>query len=142
MARDSESVGRPFSFPFDTTEDFTLNVPANQLLEIFAIAVNWNASGNAGNRVIQVTINAVGVTLFRRSSKRVQVANELIRYVWAPGMPDEEDVSDPNMLLQPMPLLHVEEGGLVEIIDSAGIDNADGLEGRISARIYTTGVDA
>lgn len=142
MARDSESVGRPQAFDFDTAEEFTLIVPAERLYEIFAVAFQWRASANAGNRTIQVRLsNRSGQPVFTRESQRIQVANEDINYVWSPGMPDETDVVPTNQILQPMPLITIGAGGRVVIDDDAGIDAADLLIGSISARIYTAGVE-
>ncbi len=133
---DFDSIGRPREFDFDTTQTFALTVPTDRLFEIFAIAFQWTASSNAGNRNVTVRIrNRNGDVLFQRQSQRVQVADESIRYVWAPGMPDETDVLV-FQLLQPMPLLQIEEAGIVDIRDVSSIDAADALAGSISARIY------
>ncbi len=133
---DFDSIGRPQEFDFDTTQTFALTVPADRLFEIFAIAFQWTASSNAGNRNVTVRIrNRNGDVVFQRQSQRVQVADESIRYVWAPGMPDETDVLV-FQLLQPMPLLQIEEGGIVDIRDVSSIDAADAIRGSISARIY------
>ena len=139
MARDSQSVGRPFDFPFDTTQTFTETVPTKRIYEVFAIAFEWVASGNAGNRLITVRLrNAAGTVLFQRQSQRTQIANESIRYVWAPGMPDEADVLV-FQLLQPMPLLTIAEDGIIDIRDVASIDAADAVRGSLSLRIYEAG---
>ena len=139
MARDSQSVGRPFDFPFATTQTFTETVPTKRIYELFAIAVEWVASSNAGNRQITVRIrNAAGNFLFQRQSQRDQTADESIRYVWAPGMPDEADVLA-FQLLQPMPLLTLAEGGIIDIRDVASIDAADVVRGSLSLRIYEAG---
>lgn len=133
---DFDSIGRPVEFPFDTTQTFALTAPTDRILEIFAIAFQWTASSNAGNRQITVRIrNGAGDVLFQRQSQRDQTADESIRYVWAPGMPDESDVLV-FQLLQPMPLLTIAEAGIVDIRDVASIDAADALAGSISARIY------
>lgn len=133
---DFDSIGRPVEFPFDTTQTFALTAPTDRILEIFAIAFQWTASSNAGNRQITVRIrNEAGDVLFQRQSQRDQTADESIRYVWAPGMPDESDVLV-FQLLQPMPLLTIAEAGIVDIRDVASIDAADALAGSISARIY------
>ncbi len=141
MARDSESVGRPQEFDFDTAEEFTLIVPDNCLYEIFAVAFRWVASAVVGNRTIQVRLsNKNGQPTYTRESQRLQVANETIHYVWAPGMPDETDTVPTDQILQPMPLLTIGGGGRVVVDDDAGIDANDLLIGAISARIYTAGV--
>lgn len=133
---DFDSIGIPQEFDFDTVQTFALTVPTNRLFEIFAIAFQWTATANAGNRNVTVRIrNRNGDVIFQRQSQRVQVANETIRYVWAPGMPDETDVLA-FQLLQPMPLLQIEEAGIVDIRDVASIDAADALAGSISARVY------
>ena len=137
---DFDSVGRPIEIPFDTTEEFSATVPTNRLYEIYALAFRWLATAVVGNRTIEVAIfNTNGQEIFRRQSQRVQVANEDINYVWAPGMPDESDVSLPFQLLQPMPLLQIGEAGVILIQDAAGIDVADALTGTISVRLYKAG---
>ena len=134
---DFDSIGRPREIPFNTTESIQEVVPTDRLYEIFAVAFVWGASGNAGNRLIEVRIiNRNGATLYRRQSQRTQVANESIRYVWAPGMPDETDVTPDQQLLQPMPLLQIQEAGSVQIEDAAGIDAADTLVGSFIVREY------
>lgn len=134
---DFDSVGMPQEFEFDTAEDFTLVVPTDRLFEIFAVALVWGASGNAGNRAIRVRIAGRNANLlFSRRARLTQIANESIAYVWAPGMPDETAVNPDDQLLQPMPLFQIEEGGSVVIDDAAGIDATDTLVGSISARVY------
>ncbi len=134
---DFDSVGMPQEFEFDTAEDFTLVVPTDRLFEIYAIALVWGASGNAGNRAIRVRIAGRNANLlFSRRARLTQIANESIAYVWAPGMPDETAVNPDDQLLQPMPLFQIEEGGSVVIDDAAGIDATDTLVGSISARVY------
>ncbi len=133
---DFDSIGRPREVPFDTTQTATLTVPTDRLFELFAIAFQWTASSNAGNRNVTVRIrNRNGDVLFQRVSQRVQVADESIRYVWAPGMPDETDVLT-FQLLQPMPLLQIEEAGIVDIRDVSSIDAADALAGSFIIREY------
>ncbi len=133
---DFDSIGRPIEIPFDTTQTIVETVPADRVYEIFAIAFQWTASSNAGNRNVTVRIrNRNGDVLFQRQSQRVQTADESIRYVWAPGMPDEADVLV-FQLLQPMPLLQIEEGGIIDIRDVSSIDAADALAGSFSVRIY------
>ncbi len=133
---DFDSIGRPIEIPFDTTQTIVETVPADRVYEIFAIAFQWTASSNAGNRQITVRIrNRNGDVVFQRRSQRDQTADESIRYVWAPGMPDEADVLT-FQLLQPMPLLQIEEGGIIDIRDTASIDAADALAGSFSVRIY------
>ena len=133
---DFDSVGRPREVPFDTTQTTTLTVPTDRLFEIFAVAVEWIASSNAGDRRVTVRIrNRNGQPLYQRRSKLVQVADQSIRYVWAPGMPDE-DTAEQFQLLQPMPLLSMEEGGIVDIRDIASIDAADALRGSFIIREY------
>lgn len=134
---DFDSVGNPQEFEFDTAEDFTLVVPTDRLFEIFAVALVWGASGNAGNRAIRVRITGRnGNLLYSRQARLTQIANESIGYVWAPGMPDETAVNPDDQLLQPMPLLSIEEGGAVVIDDATGVDATDTLVGSISARVY------
>lgn len=133
---DFDSVGRPTEIPFDTTQTFVETVAANRLLEIFAIAFQWTATSTVGDRTVTVRIrNRDGDVLFQRQSQRVQPEDESIRYVWAPGMPDESAVLG-FQLLQPMPLLQIEEGGIVDIRDISSIDAADALAGSIVARLY------
>ncbi len=134
---DFDSVGIPQEFDFDTSEDFTLVVPADRLFEIFAVALVWGSSGNAGNRAVRVRITGRnGQLLFSRQARLTQIANESIGYVWAPGMPDETATNPDDQLLQPMPLLSIEEGGTIVIDDAAGIDPNDTLVGSISIRLY------
>ncbi len=135
---DFDSIGRPREFEFNTTESFILTVPTDRLFEIFAIAFRWSATAVAGTRLIAPRISGRnGNELFLRQSQLALVANEAVRFVWAPGMPDETALNAPGqMLLQPMPLLSIEEGGEISIEDLATIDVADGLVGSISARIY------
>ena len=136
--QDFDSIGIPQEFEFNTTQSFVLAVPANRLYEIFAIAFRWVSTATVGTRLIAPTISGRdGNKLFRRQSNRDQVASEAIRYVWAPGMPDEADVNVVGgIILQPMPLLSIEEGGDVTIEDLASIAAADSLIGSISARVY------
>lgn len=135
--QDFDSVGLPQEFEFSTTQQFLLTVPTDRLYEIFAVALLWTATAGVGNRTIEVRIRGRNSNvLFKRQSKRAQVASEAIRYVWSPGMPDETDVSPDDQLLQPMPLLHIEEAGDILISDPAGIDAADALVGSISVRVY------
>ena len=134
---DFDSIGRPREIPFDTAENFLLTVPADRLFEIYAIAFVWTATATVGTRLITVRIrNRNSDVLFQRRSKRDQVATEAIRYIWAPGMPDETDVSFDNQILQPMPLLQIQETGDVFIEDTAGIQALDTLVGSISIREY------
>ena len=113
---DFDSIGRPREIPFDTAENFLLTVPADRLFEIYAIAFVWTATATVGTRLITVRIrNRNSDVLFQRRSKRDQVASEAIRYIWAPGMPDETDVSFDNQILQPMPLLQIQDTGDVFI---------------------------
>lgn len=134
---DFDSVGNPQEFEFDTAEDFTLVVPTDRLFEIYAVALVWGASANAGDRAVRVRVTGRnGNLLFSRQSRLTQIANESIGYVWAPGMPDETVAVPDDQLLQPMPLLSIEEGGTVVIDDATGVDAADTLVGSISARVY------
>lgn len=135
---DFDSIGRPREFSFNTTESFILTVPTDRLYEIFAIAFKWTCTATAGTRLIAPRISGRdGNELFLRQSNLALTANDVVRFVWAPGMPDEDDVNaSGQMLLQPMPLLSIEEGGEVSLEDLATIDSADGLVGSISARIY------
>jgi len=128
----------PQEFEFDTAESFTLTVPTDRLYEIYAIAFRWVCTASAGNRLIAPTLQGRDSNrLYRRQSQLTLVANDAVRFVWAPGMPDETAVNAAGqMLLQPMPLLHLEEGGEVTIEDLASIDAADTLVGSISARVY------
>lgn len=134
---DFDSIGRPREIPFDTAENFLFTVPADRIFEIFAIAFLWTATATVGNRLITVRIrNRNSDVLYRRISKRTQVASEAIRYVWAPGMPDEADVSPDDQLLQPMPLLQIEEAGDILIEDDAAIQALDTVVGSLIVREY------
>lgn len=135
--QDFDSVGIPQEFEFSTTQQFLLTVPTNRLYEIYAVALLWTATAGVGNRTVEVRIRGRGGSvLFKRESKLVQTASQAIRYVWAPGMPDEDAAVADSQLLQPMPLLHIEETGDILISDPAGIDAADALAGSISVRVY------
>lgn len=134
---DFDSVGRPLVIDFDTLEEVTEIVPADQLWEVYAVAFRWVATAGAGNRAVQVRVaNRNGQPIYTRQSRLTQVANETIQYVWAPGMPDEIATVPNDQLLQPMPLLQIEGGGRVVIDDNAGIDALDALIGSISLRVY------
>lgn len=134
---DFDSIGRPQEFDFDTAEEFILEVPANRLFEIFAVAFRWVSTGTVGNRLIFVRMNnRNGQPIYTRQSRLIQVASQTIQYVWAPGMPDETATVPNGQLLQPMPLLSIEEGGSISIADDAEIQPLDTLIGSISARIY------
>ncbi len=135
--QDFDSIGIPQEFEFATTQQFLLTVPANRLYEIFAVALLWTATAGVGNRTVEVRVRGRDSNvLFKRESKLVQTASQAIRYVWAPGMPDEDAVVADNQLLQPLPLLSIEEGGDILISDPAAIDASDALAGSISARVY------
>ena len=150
MARDSESVGRPFAFEFDTAESFTLGpVPDYELWEIFAISFRWIATATVGDRNLLISVEAGnGERLYRRSLKRNQTANEAVRYTWAPGVPDEDDIpvlpagggGPAPYMMQSMPLLTIgPPDGEVSIQDANAVDVLDTLKGSISARIYSRG---
>lgn len=134
---DFDSVGRPLVIDFDTLEEVTEIVPADQLWEVYAIAFKWLTTADVGNRAVEIRLaNRFGQVIFRRQSQLTQVANEAIGYVWAPGMPDESVVAGGDQLLQPMPLLQIEGGGRVVISDANGIAVLDALIGSISLRVY------
>lgn len=143
---DFDSVGRPVPFEFDTLESFTLPVAADEVWEIQAISFRWVATAGVGDRNILISVETGnGERLYRRSCKRNQTANEAIRYTWAPGVPDEDDLpvlpagggGPAPYLMQSMPLLMISgPAAEISISDSAAVDALDALKGSIQARIY------
>lgn len=134
---DFDSVGIPREVPFDTTQAVVLTVPADRLFELLAVAVEWGASSSMGARRVTVRVrNQNNQPLFQRRSLLDQLADESIRYVWAPGMPDEA-VAEQFQLLQPMPLLFMEAAGIVDIRDVNSVDAADTVRGSFIIREYT-----
>jgi len=129
---------------FDTAEEITLPVPEGQIWEVFAISFRWVSTAVVGNRLLLISIEAGnGERLYRRNCNRTQVANEAIRYTWAPGVPDEDDIAGGALapyLMQSMPLLTISgTDAEVSISDAAGIDALDTLKGSVSLRIYSAG---
>ena len=146
---DFDSVGRPVPFEFDTAESFTLPVPDGEIWEVQAIAFRWIATATVGDRNLLISVEGGnGERLYRRSCKRNQTANEAVRYCWAPGVPDEDDIpvlpagggGPAPYLMQSMPLLTISgPSAEISIQDSGAVDVLDTLKGTIAVRVYSGG---
>ena len=135
---DFDSIGRPVPFEFDTTESFTLAVPAGEIWEVQAISFRWIATATVGQRRPLISVETGnGERLYRRSSLVEIAENEAPRHTWAPGVPDETAFNTPSYLMQSMPLLMISgPSAEVSIQDGNAVDVNDQLKGSIQVRVY------
>jgi hypothetical protein len=133
---DFASIGRPVPFEFDTTEEFTLLVPAGQIWEVQAISFRWIATATVGQRRPLISVDTGNNERLYRRSMLVEIAeNEAPRMTWAPGVPDETAFNTPSYLMQSL-LMISGPSAEVSIQDGNAIDVLDQLKGSIQVRVY------
>lgn len=120
----------------DKVLDFDQDVPANERMEILAINVVYQASAQAGNRIITIEIIDAAANTYRTLEfEKRTMQNDLNIYEAAPGL---IPTTSTLVFYETLPVrFFIFQGQTMRIRDNAAIDATnDDMRLRISGRLF------